>query len=135
MANWTAMLIEWWEHLRGYDRWTPAVATVQTTTLSRVGEIKSKPPQALGWESICRIRWRDQNQTEHTAVFQAFEESPLYQLCEGDMLDIRFNPASPSEYYLPGLIQSTLTRTWKLTVYTLMFIVLGVLFIIFLFAH
>jgi len=38
---------------------------------------------------------------------------------------IRFNPAKPSEYYLPGLIQSRLTRTWKLTVYGLMVIVPG----------
>jgi hypothetical protein len=132
------MLIEWWEHLRGFDRWTPAVATVQSTTLSRVGEIgndKSKPPLALGWESICQIRWRDQNQIEHMAVFQAFEESPLYQLCEGDTVNIRFNPSRPSEYYLPGLIQSELTQTWKLTVYTLMLIVLGIGFIVFLLAH
>lgn len=132
------MLIEWWERMRGYDKWTTIGATVQSTTLSRVGEIsnsKSKPPQALGWESICQIKWRDQNQIEHTAVFKAFEESPLYQLCEGDTLNIRFNPASPSEYYVPGLIQSTFIRTWKLTVYTLMFIVLGILFIIFLLAH
>jgi hypothetical protein len=133
------MLIELWEHFRGYDKWTPAVAIVQSTTLSRVGEIsqndKSKPPLALGWESVCTIRWEDQNQIEHTAVFQAFEESPLYQLIEGDTVNIRFNPAKPSEYYLPGLIESGLTRTWKLTVYGLMLIVLAIGLIVFLLAH
>jgi hypothetical protein len=132
------MLIELWENLRGYDKWSPAVAVVQSTTLSRVGEIgsdKSKPPLALGWESFCTIKWQDQNQIEHTAVFQAFEESPLYQLIEGDTVNIRFNPAKPSEYYLPGLTFSGLTRTLKLTVYWLMLIVLGIGFIIFLFAH
>lgn len=132
------MLIKRWEHLRGYDGWMPAVATVQSTALSRVGEVgndKSKPPLALGWESICQIRWLDQNQTEHTAVFRAFEESSLYQLCEGDTVNIRFNPTRPSEYYLPGLTQSELARTWKLTVYTLMLIVLGIGFIIILLAH
>ena len=72
------MLSEWFAHLRGYDKWTSAVATVQSATLSRVGEVgsgKSNPPVALGWESSCEIRWEDQNQIEHTAVFQAFEES------------------------------------------------------------
>jgi hypothetical protein len=76
------------------------------TISCRRDKIKA-PAGARGWDSICQIRWRDQNQIEHTAVFQAFEESPLYQISEGDTLDIRFNPASPSEYYLPGLIQST----------------------------
>jgi hypothetical protein len=132
------MLIELFAHLRGYDKWMPAVATVQSTTLSRVGDVgkdKSKLRLALGWESVCKIRWQDQNQTEHTAVFQAFEESPLYQLCEGDTVNIQFNPAKPSEYYMPGLIQSGLKRTWKLTVYVLMLIVLGIGLIVFLFVH
>jgi len=132
------MLIEWWERLRGYDKWTPAVATVQSTELSRVGEIghdNSKSALALGWESVCTIRWQDQNQNEQTAVFRAYEESPLYQLCEGDKVNIRFNPAMPSEYFLPGLVQSGLTRNWRLTVYTLMLIVLGVFFIVYLLAH
>ena len=132
------MLSEWFAHLRGYDKWTSAVATVQSATLSRVGEVgsgKSNPPVALGWESSCEIRWEDQNQIEHTAVFQAFEESALYQLCEGDTVDIRFNPAKPSEYYLPGLIQSEFIRIWKLTVWVLLLLVLGIGFIVFLLAH
>jgi hypothetical protein len=132
------MLIELWERLHGYDRWTPAVATVQSTKLSPVGELgsdKSNRPPGLGLKSVCKIRWKDQNQNEHTAAFQAFEESPLYQLPEGDTVNIRFNPAKPSEYYLPSLTQSRLTRTWKLAVYTLILIVLGIGFLVFLVAH
>lgn len=131
-------LIGLWEHLRGYDKWTPAVATVLSTELSRVGEIggdRSKPPLAVGWESICKIRWQDQNQIEHTAVFEAYEDSPLYQLLEDDTVNIRFNPSRPSEYYLPGLMQSGFSRAWQLTLFTLMLIILGVGFIVFLLAH
>jgi hypothetical protein len=131
------MLIELWEHLRGYDKWTPAVAKVQSTALSRVGEIgsdQSKLP--LGWESVCTIRWQDQNQIERTAVFRAFEESPLYQLIEGDTVNIRFNPAKPSGYYVPGLMQSGFTRMWKMTVYALtLLIVWGIGVIVFLLPH
>jgi hypothetical protein len=132
------MLGKWWEHLRGYDKWTPAVATVQSTALSRIGEVgggKSKPPLAAGWESICTIQWQDQDQKQYTAAFRAFEESPLYQLCEGDTVDIRFNPAKPSEYYLRGLIEARLDRTWKLSVYMLMLIVLGIAFMTILLLH
>lgn len=89
----------------------------------------------LAWESVCTIKWQDQNQIDRTAVFQAFEESLLYQLIEGDTVNIRFNPTKPSEYYLPGLLRSGLTRTWKLTVYALLFLVLGIGFLVFLFAH
>ena len=131
------MLIEAWEHLRGYDKWTMTVATVQSTTLSRIdiGSDKSKSPVTVGWESICKISWQDKSQIEHTAVFPAYEESPLYQLCEGDAVNIRYNPAKPSDYYLPELIQSRLTRTWKLTLYMLAIALLGIAFLVFLFAH
>jgi hypothetical protein len=132
------MLIELWEHLRGYNKWTAAVARVESTTLSPVGEIgndNSKPTVALGLESVCTIRWQDHKEMEHTAVFQAYEESPLYQLIEGDTVNIRFNPANPSEYYLPGLIQSKLTKTWKFAWYALMLIVGFVAFIVLLLAH
>lgn len=132
------MLIEIWEHLRGYDKWTPAIATVQSTELSRVGEIgndKSKPPVALGWESVCEIKWKDQDQAERAAVFRVYEESPLYQLVEGNTVDIRFNPANPSEYYLRGLIESGVVRAWRFTAYALMLMVLGIAFILFLVAH
>lgn len=131
-------LIDLWERFQGYHKWMPAVALVQSTELSRVGEMgggKSNPPLAVGWESICKIRWQDQNQIERSAVFKAFEDSPLYQLIEGDTVNIRFNPANPSEYYLPGLIKSGLSRAWQLTLYTMMLILLGILVIVCLFAH
>ena len=131
------MLIEAWERLRGYDKWTLAVATVTSTTLSQIdiGSDKSKSPLTVGFESICKITWQDKNQFEHTAVFSAYEESPLYQLSEGDTVNIRYNPAKPSDYYLPELIQSRLTRTWKLTLYTLMIALIGIAFLVFFFAH
>jgi hypothetical protein len=132
------MLAKFWERLRGYDKWTPAEATVQSAELSRVGELhndRSRPQVALAWESVCQIRWQDQHQNEHTAVFRAYEESPIYQLCAGDTINIRFNPAEPSEYYAPGLIKSKLNKISKFTVYALMLIVLGIGFIVLLLVH
>jgi hypothetical protein len=132
------MLIEAWERLHGYHRWTPTTAIVQSAELCRVGELghgESKPSTALGWESACTMKWKDQNQVEHTAVFHAYEESPLYQLVEGNTVELRFNPSNPSEYYLRGLIESHVIRTWRLTIYAVMVIVLGIVFIAFLLAH
>jgi hypothetical protein len=130
------MLSEWFERLHGYDKWNPAIATVQSIKLSPVGKLgsdKSKPP--FGWEAFCEIRWEDQNHAEHHAIFKAFEESPLYQLCEGDPVKIRINPAEPSEYYLPGLMASEFTRNWKLAVWMLLLVLLGVGYTLFLLAH
>jgi hypothetical protein len=121
-----AMLIQAWERLRGYDRWTPATATVKSSSLARVefdrretGDAK-KP--AFAWKSNCTIVWNDQNGVERKAVFEAFEESPLYQLVDGDQVAIRFNPHQPAEFYLPGLLHSKLAQAWKMGVFALLII-------------
>ena len=131
------MLVEAWERLRGYDKWTMTVATVLSTELSRVdvGTGNSNSRVNVGWESVCKIRWQDNSQTEHTAVFEAYEESPLYQLCEGDVVNIRYNPAKPSEYYLPQLTRSRLMRTWKLTLTIVVLVLFGIVFLVFFLAH
>jgi hypothetical protein len=114
-----SMLVEVWERLCGYHKWTPTTATVLSSALAGVGlsgtvegELQSDKI-VVSWESHCRIVWKDQQGAEHTAVFEVDEESPLYQLCDGDSVDIRFNPQKPDDYYLPGLLQARLVGAWK----------------------
>ena len=116
------VLIHFWEQLRGYHNWTPTKATVQSSTLSGIdfGENGAKHPVA--WQSVCKIVWQDQNRVPHEAEFEVFEESPLYQLCDGDTVDIRFNPTKPDQFYVPGLLQSRLGKAWKLTIFAVLFI-------------
>jgi hypothetical protein len=119
------MLIEIWENLRGYDKWTPTVATVQSSTLTPVqfGDVKEGKDgneQAIAWQSVCKIVWEDRHCIQHTAEFELFEESPLYQLTDRDTVSIRFNPNKPAEFYLPGLLQSRLARTWKLGIWAVL---------------
>lgn len=116
------MLIGVWERLRGYDKWTSTVANVQSSTLTPIsfgddskGAGGSK--NVIGWQSVCAISWEDQHQTRHTASFEVFEESPLYQLRDGDTVKIRFNPDEPAQFYLPGLLQSQFMRSWKMGVW------------------
>jgi hypothetical protein len=113
------MLIEVWERLRGYDKWTPAVATVQSSTLAGVGfgnagKKGGGKELVFGWQSVCRIVWQDHHCIQRSAAFEASEGSPLYQLREGDTVDIRFNPDRPAEFYLPGLLKSNLAGAWEL---------------------
>ena len=112
--------IEGWERFRGYDRWLPAMGTVRSTAMSRVGG-------GFAWQAVCEVVWQDQRGSEYAGTFKAFEESPLYQLSEGETLNIRIKPANPSDYYLPELIQSHLTRAWRFTLFTLMILLLLIL--------
>lgn len=109
-----------WIRVRGYERWLPATATVRSTALSRVGG-------KFAWQAVCEITWQDSRGAGYSGRFKAFEESPLYQLSEGDAVGIRFNPENPTEFYVPGLIQSNLTRAWRLGLYGLMVTLLVVL--------
>jgi hypothetical protein len=116
------VLIEVWEHLRGYSNWTPTRATVESSTPSEIAFGRNAAKQSVAWQSVCKIGWLDQNRLPHTAEFEAFEESPLFQLCDGDTVEIRFNPRKPDQFYLPGLIQSRLAKALKLTIFAVLII-------------
>jgi hypothetical protein len=127
-------MIDFWERFRGYSKWTQTVATVQSSTLDSVSfgsasEMKAGKGQPLVWQSECKIVWEDLQGNQYTATFEAFEESPLYQLCDGDTVNIRFNPRRPTEFYLRGLFQSDLTYTWKMAIYIIGFILFVIAFL------
>jgi hypothetical protein len=120
------MFHELFERLYGYDKWTRVVATVQSTKLSAAGGFS---------DCVCEIGWRDQNRVEYTTEFRAYEESPLFQLCDGDEVEIRTNPARPSEYYPPGLIDSKLRRFWKQAIFGSMLAIVCIGLIAILLVH
>ena|ERR1019366_10273860 len=130
------MLIEIWERLRGYDKWVQSLATIRSSTIAQVGfgDVGQQPtPEGspLGWESTCNICWVDQQGKQHGANFVVDEASPLYQLTDGDTVSIRFNPRSPDEFYLPGLLESTLLRAWKWGLTAFLFVLVFILLLSF----
>ena len=116
------VLTDVWEHLRGYHKWTPTRATVESSTPSGIEFGHNASKQSVAWQSVCKIAWLDHHRLPHTAEFEVFEESPLYQLCDGDTVEIRFNPRKPDQFYLPGLIQSRLAKVWKLAIFAVLLI-------------
>ena len=112
------MLIELWEKLRGYDKWVEAQATVAELKIQK-GEIDFK--------ADCKIEW-DGNGKKQTSSFQADEESPLYQLSEGDQFSIRVNPQEPSEFYSAELIASDILAARKAILWGLMIILVVIAF-------
>jgi hypothetical protein len=107
------MLIEIWEHLRGYDKWIQTDATILSSEL--IDPVIERPQDGsliirnpIGnpfahWLSKCGIRWTDPSGVSHTANYSVYERSRLFLLYEGQTVSIRFNPVRPAEFYLRPL--------------------------------
>ena len=111
------MLIEVWEKFRGFDEWTETEATVISSVPKPSGVLDggkaSKNPSATQWNAAVRIVWKDASGEAYSEQFEVGEDSPLYQLCEGNPLLIRVDPKRPAEVYVRGLIESNVMIVWK----------------------
>jgi len=87
------MLIEIWERLRGYDKWTQTEATILSSDL--VGQALSKNV----------IEWNDVSGKSHTAKYSVHSSSRLYQLYDGQTVIVRYNQANPDRYYFRELFR------------------------------
>jgi hypothetical protein len=134
------MLIEIWERLRGYHKWVQTEATIKSSELDRFwvaanpGKKSEKMPAGAAireWRSTCTLTWTDAAKRAHAAQFEVSDNSPLFQLYEGQKVSIRYNPASPGEFYLPGVLKSKLLSGIKWTICTLVVFVVA-LFILYL---
>jgi len=111
------MLIEIWERLRGYDKWIQTEATIKSSNLAEVeiGRIlngrwfNSDPVDE--WKSSCMLTWVDNSGNPHENEFEVAEDSPLFQLYDGQTVTIRYNPTNPDQFYLRG-ISGSKVHTW-----------------------
>jgi hypothetical protein len=94
------MLIELWERLRGYDKWVPVEARIESTRVwkreTRYGTVDCSDDVML---------WTDPTGMNHRAPFTTQDGSPLFELIEGSTRAIRYNPADPEEYYCRELYE------------------------------
>ena len=125
------MLIELWEKFRGYEKWTETEAAVISSVPKPSGILEGgktgKNPSATQWNAAIRIGWKDVAGESYSEQFEVGEDSPLYQLCEGNTLSVRVNPRRPTEFYVRGLIESNVLRVWKgaLTIAMLFLLMIG----------
>lgn len=114
------MLMAIWERLRGYDKWTEAKATVQSSKVVdrlAIGRNKKGIWFVLlsypwgAWQSNCEIGWTDASGVSHTGRYTVTENSSLFQEYEGQRVSIRYNPLSPGEFYLRDLFINRLFVT------------------------
>ena len=98
------MLIEFWERLRGYDKWVETEATVESSRIENIpirgGEIHQSDDVLL---------WTDNNGERHRGYLEVQGDSSLYQLVQDSKISIRYNPADPDQYYLRELLKYQVT--------------------------
>jgi hypothetical protein len=128
------MLIEIWERLRGYDKWTQTEATIRSSDLKEVEVGRSRARRysdsepIYEWQSICVLAWTDAFGKSHTAEYTVSENSPLFQLYDGQKTTIRYNPANPEQFYLRGVLGSKLVSAFKWKVVPALGFLLFILF-------
>ncbi|MGA3129454.1 MAG: DUF3592 domain-containing protein [Terracidiphilus sp.] len=99
------MLIEIWEHLRGYDKWVETDAKIES---SEPTYYKFKGHDYSHSDDV--IVWTDSTGEKHRAPFTVHVDSPLFQLVQDSTTRVRYNPADPEEYYFRELLQTRVRK-------------------------
>lgn len=94
------MWIEFWEKLRGYDKWTETQALVQAPAAA--GPPRNESDNQSAWDGDLLV-WIDQHGNRRSAAFVVPDDCTLYQKVAGDALNIRYNPRNPDRFYLRQL--------------------------------
>jgi len=63
----------------------------------------------------------------HAAEYTVSENSPLFQLYDGQTAAIRYNPSNPEQFYLRGVLGSKLMSALKWKVVPALFFVIFIL--------
>ncbi|MGD0938938.1 MAG: DUF3592 domain-containing protein [Terracidiphilus sp.] len=103
------MLIEIWERLRGYDKWTQTEATVESS-VEQKDTVVYRGNKFDEYSSNDVIVWKDAQGEKQYADFTVQENSPLFQLIDGNSVSIRFNPAKPDEFYYRDLLRERVRK-------------------------
>jgi hypothetical protein len=108
------MLIEWWEKIRGYDKWVQTTAKLDSADLERTTHSDRSGHVSYTYASDDRLTWADCQGEQHTADFRVDDESSLYQLVGGEPVTIHYNPAQPEQFYFRELLRSRTRRFFQL---------------------
>jgi hypothetical protein len=113
------MLIEFWERLRGYDKWVATIARFESADLENHVHTDRAGNVSYTWTSFDTLLWTDTHGTEHSADFRVPDDSPIYQMIDGDKVTIRYNPTRPDRYYYRELLQTRVHTVLKIAFWTM----------------
>jgi len=119
------MLIEIWERLRGYDKWIETAATIKSSKLEEVVVSARKDGTPIyGWQGDEEIVWTDRDGDKQCEQLEVMEDSPVFQLYDGNPVVIRYNPANPSHFYVREQLRYEVRRSSKVILVVL--VVIGI---------
>lgn len=104
------MLTDWWERLRGYDRWIEVAAVIEGPEPDAADPADTNGGAVATSDAIV---WTDHFGNRQTAAFAVPDESPLYQKVNGDKVVIRYNPSHPERFYFRELYRARVRATIK----------------------
>lgn len=129
------MLIELWESLCGYDKWTPTEATVESSNYSdrevtygydtRPDGV-TRPETTTVSQSTSVITWNDESGRQYRSQYTVTKPSPLFEMYGGEKLAIRYNPANPRDFYLRELRQGEMVSMLRKMLYFILAVAAGV---------
>jgi hypothetical protein len=119
------MLIDFWERLRGYDKWIETDATVASASMEQKLQYDRSWGAYYTYGSGDVLVWTDSSGREQRAFFSVPQGSTLYKLLGGDTISIRYNPAQPGQYYLRALLQTRLNLIAKRVLVPLVLVAAG----------
>jgi hypothetical protein len=100
----TIMLIEIWERLRGYHKWTETEAVIESANVEK----EPVPGSSVLFitTSADALAWTDRTGQKHSTKFTVPDDSPLFKRVAGETVTIRYNPAGPDHFYLRDLLRT-----------------------------
>ena len=130
------MLIEFWESLCGYDKWTPTEATVESSNYSdrvvtygyntQSVDGLTRPETTTVNQSTSVITWTDESGKLYRSQYTVTKPSPLFEMYGGEKVPIRYNPANPSDFYLRELRQGEMVSMLRKVLYLIVAVAAGV---------
>jgi hypothetical protein len=123
------MTTKLWERLRGYDKWIETTAHLEAADLEKTAHVDRGGNVSYTWSSFDTIAWTDQAGTTHKASFRVPDDSPIYQLIDGNNATIRYDPAEPERFYYPDLLRTRIHTILKRIGLTILFLAILSLFI------
>jgi len=123
------MMTKLWERVLGYDKWIETTATFEAADVQKTPHYGRDGSVSYTYNSLDKISWTDQSGSTHRADFRVPDDSPIYQLVDGNQATIRYDPAQPSRFYYPDLFRTRITIVLQRVGYAILFLVILSLFI------
>jgi hypothetical protein len=123
------MMTKLWERAIGYDKWIETIATFGAANVQKTPHNGRDGSVSYTYNSFDTISWTDHSGATHSADFKVPDNSPIYQMVDGNQATIRYDPSRPDRFYYPDLFRTRIDTVLQRIGYTILFLVILALFV------